>query len=167
MAIEKKVMDLLKAVKNDPKAQEALKGMTKPTDEEGIVNYYAKIAELLGYEVTETDIREAVSSLENERTEKTENTAAAIQSLPDEELGHVAGGKNTYNIPHHDECSSAVGDWTEVVECYTTFEQRENCMSHDACDYNIMFYHGYQCEHNAPGHHCGNSEKFDCSSVIF
>lgn len=162
-----KVRELLKAVKTDPKAQEALQGLVKPADENGIIRYYAEAAKRLGYNVTEADLRETLTEAAKERAEKTESMAADIQALPDEALERTSGGINTRYIDHHDECVSAVGDWMEIVECYSSFEDRENCWQHDACDSSQNRYSGYLCGQHYNGRQCQSKEQFDCGAFIF
>ena len=138
MAIEK-VKELIKTIQTDPKAQETLKGLVRPTDE-GWIKYYAEAAKLLGYEATEADIRVAIAEIAKERTEKTEKMAAGVQSLPDDELDKVAGGKNTYYVPRWEDCDSVVGNYTEVVTCHYDFTQGYVCREVDACTAHVFYY---------------------------
>lgn len=69
MAIEK-VKELIKAIQTDPKAKELLKGASEPKSEEDMIRLCAELAPKLGFDVSETDIREAVAALSRERMEK-------------------------------------------------------------------------------------------------
>lgn len=82
MAIEK-VKELLQAIRNDPKAKELLKGASEPKSEEDMIRLCAEVAPKLGFDVSETDIREAVAALSRERMEK---TAADVEKLSDDEV---------------------------------------------------------------------------------
>ena len=89
MAIEK-VKELLKAVKTDPEAQAKLSGLAKPKDEDGAIRYYAEAAKLLGFNVTEKDIREAVAAASKEQEKK---TAADMEKLADNDVVKATGGE--------------------------------------------------------------------------
>ena len=88
MAIEK-VKELLQAIRNAPKAKELLKGASEPRSEEDMIRLCAELAPKLGFDVSETDIREAVAALAKERQAK---TAADVEKLSDDEVAQASGG---------------------------------------------------------------------------
>ncbi|MBR5110621.1 MAG: Nif11-like leader peptide family natural product precursor, partial [Clostridia bacterium] len=89
MATEK-VKIFLERLQADPEAKKLYEGRTKPTTGEEFVRVCAQIASKLGYDLTEADIREAITEAEQARREK---TAAEIQKLPDEEVVKATGGE--------------------------------------------------------------------------
>lgn len=95
MAIDK-VNELLKAVMTDPDAQAKLQDLTRPTDEEGIIRYYAEAAKLLGSDVTEADVREVITGFPMEHQTGTGAAADRIKMMPDDSLDQVAGGYLLY-----------------------------------------------------------------------
>ena len=147
-----KVKELLKAVKTDPKAQEALQGLTRPQDEEGIIRYYTEAVKKLGFDVTEVEIRETVANLARERQDETETAVSRIEALPDDALEQATGGAG--NLHSNDICED-------------TYEHRENCWANDGCDTNSNIYPKYECEHNYKGYTCGSKDSFDCSQFMF
>ena len=153
MAIEK-IKELLKAIKTDPEAQAKLAGLVKGESEDGIVRFYAEAAKLLGFDVSEDELRAAVADAAQGRAEKTEAAAEKVSALADEALEQVAGGNYVY-------CVSTSG------KCNDTYKDKENCWSDDGCDHTVNLYAGYQCENNYAGTTCGNESKYDCSSCIF
>ena len=142
----KKIKELIQAVKTDPKAQETLKDLVKPADEDGIVRYYAEAAKLLGFDVTEADIRETIADAARKRTDKTEEAAQSVKALGDDGLEKVSGGTDT---------------------CKFLYEQRQNCVIYDACDQHYYDYDNYECRNNYAGHQCGNSETLNCEMWFF
>ncbi len=157
MAIEK-IKELLKAVKTDPEAQAKLQGLTKPADEDGIIRYYAEAAKKLSFDVTEADLRAFLAEATADRTGKTEDAAAKVQALQDDELAQAAGGGRSGGSVHCDNNYSS---------CVDTYRQRENCWFNDGCDLDHNHYSDYLCEHNYNGHICGDAESQDCSQVFF
>ena len=161
MAIEK-VKELLKAVKTDPEAQAKLSGLTKPSDEEGAIRYYAEAAKLLGFDVTEKDIREAVAAASREQKNKTEAAAGRVEALSDDEMARASGGD--YEPPPYvdpDIClnnmkcgnpsMACYPPWTPTPSepvCANTFQDRENCWFNDGCDMIINVYADYECASN-------------------
>ena len=91
MATEK-VHELIRTIRTDPKAQELLKGIAVPMDQDGLIRYYAEIAKRLGADVTEADIRETIKEEERIQKERTEKASAEIQALTDDETETVSGG---------------------------------------------------------------------------
>ena len=153
MAIEK-VKELLKAVKTDAEAQAKLNGLVKPADEDGIVKYYAEAASLLGFDVTEEDIRATIAALSKEQQGKTDAAVGMVKAIPDDTLDQVAGG---YQLV----CAE------QQRTCIDTYKNQENCWTQDGCDRNTNMYTEYKCAHNYAGHTCGDKEAVNCSSFIF
>lgn len=156
MAIEK-VKELLKAVKTDPEAQAKLSGLAKPEDEDGAIRYYAEAAKLLGFDVTEKDIREMAAALAKEQKNKTEAAAGRVEALPDDELEKTAGGDYCYNnITYCGNPSMACYPPSTPTPskpvCSNTFQQRENCWFNDGCDMIINVYSTYECANDFRGH---------------
>ena len=147
-----KVREFLKYVKTNPEAQEKLSGLPKPEGEEAIIQWYAQAAKLLGYDVTESDLRGLLAEQEKERTSRTDDAAKKIETLPDDEVDQVAGG--------------GYGG-TSKPNCHDTYLDRENCWFDDACDQNINLYKDYLCHSNYYGSVCGDKATFDCSKFIF
>lgn len=84
-----KVKELLNAVRIDPKAKELLQGVSEPRSEEEMIRLCAGIAPKLGFDVTEAEIREAITAAALERREK---TAADMEKLSDDDVEKAAGG---------------------------------------------------------------------------
>ena len=123
MAIEK-VQELLKAIKNDPKAQELLKNLPPVKSEEEKIASLIGVAKKLGYDLTKEDF-EAYAQAQKE---KTDAQAEAVQTLADEDVAQASGGKR-----EHD-------------KCFQTYKDRENCAFYDACDMAWRHYGGYKCQ---------------------
>ena len=88
MAIEN-AKELLKAIQTDPKSKELFNGAMEPRSEEEMIHLCMEAASRLGFNVQETDIREAIAEVTQERLNK---TTADVQKLSDEEVSDVAGG---------------------------------------------------------------------------
>ena len=116
----------MEALKNDPKAKELLKGMSKPKTKEEIIAAYIDLAGKLGITLSEEDAESFVAE-EKDVASRSEIAAKAIQALPDDELENVAGGKG------------------DNPECKDTYEDRENCWITDGCDILIIGYEDYSC----------------------
>ena len=123
-----KVRELLEAFRNDPKAQELLKSVEKPSDEDGMIRCYLEAAQKLGYDLKEEELTAYVRDQNEARKAKTDALAEGIQNLDDSEIECVTGGKK------------------ENEECLTTFKDRENCLLNDGCDMVINEYATYRCE---------------------
>ena len=89
MATEK-VMELLHAIRTDPRAKEMLKGTAKPKSDEEVIRLCAELAPRLGFDVNEADIRDAFRKAERTCREKTDAAAEAIQKLSDDDATKVA-----------------------------------------------------------------------------
>ena len=120
--MEKKMMQFLETLRNDPKAKEIMKGMKKPENDGEIIENYLAIAEKTGFDLTREDIQEGVSSLMKEQQARTANTAEQVQktAISDEALDNVAGG------------------WDP--NCDQTYSPGEWCWFTDSCEYLITFY---------------------------
>ena len=136
MATEK-VMELLDAIRTDPKAKEMFKGTAKPKSDEEMIRLCAELAPKLGFDVTEDEIRAGVEAIKQERIKK---TAADIQALSDEETETVAGGKEDLFWTGED-----APDGHEMG-CFATYHNWRWSRDHDYwCTYD---YYCYQHHHN-------------------
>ncbi|MBR5338394.1 MAG: Nif11-like leader peptide family natural product precursor [Lachnospiraceae bacterium] len=130
MASEK-VKEFLEAARTDAKAAELINSYAAPADQKEEVRIYAEIAAKLGFDVTEADL----SAYQEEQIEaikqKTENTSSKIESLPDDAISEVAGGRRKPN------------------GCYDTYTNKENCWFNDGCDSIINKYANYICHYLA------------------
>ena len=155
MAIEK-IKELLKAIKTDPEAQAKLGGLVKPSDEDGIVRFYAEAAKKLGFEISEADVRAAVADAAQLCAEKTEAAAEQLSALADDALEQVSGGSKVIQ-----KCPNLANT------CQDTYADKENCWTKDGCDKSIQYYSGYICDHNSRGSTCADPSTFDCRQVMF
>ena len=87
-----KTLELLKKLKEDPKAKELLNGLKKPVSADDVITCYAQIAAKLGYDITAEEIREVVNQEEARRKSETEKIASDIKALNDDDVENVAGG---------------------------------------------------------------------------
>lgn len=88
---DEKVRELLVALRT-PEVQEKLNSLTRPADKEGVIRCFTEAAKLLGMDVSEADIREAIAEEEWKQMERTEKASEGIQALTDEDTELVAGG---------------------------------------------------------------------------
>ena len=88
MAIEK-AKELLKTIRTAPNSKELLKDAAEPRSEEDMIRLCAQIAPKPGFDVTEKEIRDAITAAAQERREK---TAADIEKLTDDEMEKATGG---------------------------------------------------------------------------
>ena len=100
-----------------------------------------------GHSLTADEFHTLMTELDHDRVNKTDQTAAAISDLSEEELGDVAGGK-------------------DHIRCEYSFKDRENCWSQDGCDHNHNHYDDYWCHHNDQGKHCGTNDAMKCDSMF-
>ena len=133
------------ALKDNPTAQEMVRNTPEPENMEGRCRLYAKIAEQLGFDLTEQDLAEYVEEMQRRRSERTEAEAEKIEQLPEDELDEVAGG----------------GDHPE---CKDTYKDKENCWSNDGCDLVYHKYDGYQCHLNL---YCKNYNSSPCGKSYY
>ena len=116
----------------------ALLEQRKPANEEEKIRAYAEIATELGEPMTAEDFREVFREMKEQIQKKTEDAAAGITALKDEDVEDVAGGFyyvesydwNTGFVIIENKC---VGDFTDTF-CFWT----------DAC--NEVIYEYYACE---------------------
>ena len=132
MALEK-VKELVKAVESDPESREVLQSLIMSADKDGIASFLAEAAKRLGIDVTEEDILETIAEKERNQKNKTEESIADVEKIPDDGLDHVAGGAGG--------C-----EWLSYW-CSDTYQDRENCLLDDGCDKSINHYARYKC-HN-------------------
>lgn len=142
-----KIREFFNTIAADPRAKEILSAAEKPETYEEELQLYAETAAKLDYDVSADDLRFFFEENERQCREKTEQTAAKIREIPDEQLGSVAGGRG--------------GD-----SCSDTYQDRENCWFEDGCDRVINSYPGYICRSHywdthcqAPSHDCPNIQR--------
>ena len=87
-----KTLELLKKLKEDPKAKELLNVLKKPAPADDVITCYAQIAAKLGYDITAEEIREVVNQEEARRKSETEKIASDMKALNDDDVENVAGG---------------------------------------------------------------------------
>ena len=127
---EENIKKLLEAMQNDSNALELLKGFDAPQDQDGEIKAYAEVAQKLGYDISEADLKTYLDRAENRMQQKTEEASSIIQELPDEALERVAGGKKDHS------------------ECKDTYRDYENCWVNDGCDVVYHHYKNYVCHKN-------------------
>ena len=125
-----KTLELLKKLKEDPKAKELLDGLKNTASSDDVITCYAQIASKLGYDITAEEIREVVDQEEARRKAQTEKIASDIKELNDDDVKEVAGGGSKYRI----------GDKIYEGCAYT---QDGLCVVNDAC-FNTNFV--YACD---------------------
>ena len=119
-----KTLELLKKLKEDPKAKELLNGLKKPVSADDVITCYAQIAAKLGYDITAEEIREVVNQEEARRKSETEKIASDMKALNDDDVEDVAGGASRYlsNDEWHNGCRYSQDGYCSVV-------QRRNIMT--------------------------------------
>ena len=145
-----KVKAFLEALKTDPKAQELIRGIPEPETPASRIRTYAKIAEDLGYDLSDADLDAFIADQEKYPQAKAEAAAKEIKELPEDELEEVAGGKNH-------------------ADCTDTYKNKENCWVVDACDIVLTHYKNYECHHmtscsNMQESICGKKEYDKCNA---
>ena len=105
---------------------------------------FAEMGRERGYDFSEADVEAYVREMAAARREKTDTTADGIRELPEDMLEKSAGGGR-----HGGGDSKACYEYMKHNRaCFTTFLDRENCWSHDACDHVDIKYDGYHCHHS-------------------
>ncbi len=125
-----KIQEFLGKLQNYSNSSELMKGMEAPCNQDEEIKAYAELAGKLGYDITESDLKEYLNWASNRMQQKTEEASSQIQKLSDEILDKVAGGKD------HDDCKD-------------TYKDSENCWFNDGCDNVINYYDEYVCNHVA------------------
>ena len=97
-------------------AKALFKAAEKPESEEARIAAYIEIAKKFGIELTAEGISAYIATV----------TKADSDELDDEELSQLAGGV--------------------VEKCFSTFQNRENCILSDACDNFYIEYVTYYCD---------------------
>ena len=145
-----KVKAFLEALKTDPKAQELVRNIPEPGNPSSRILAYAKIAEDLGYDLSDADLDSYIADQEEYLQAKAKAAAKEIRELPGDELELAAGGGNN-------------------PECTNSYKDKENCWIHDACDIVNNHYPNYQCHLNNKCNHmqgsmCGENEYNKCGN---
>ncbi|MBR5338300.1 MAG: hypothetical protein IK152_09980 [Lachnospiraceae bacterium] len=128
------IRSALEKMRSDPRFAELLKEYGETEDR---LKVYSEVAGKLGIDLPESELKGYVRKVEEKIKAHTEKEAGAIESIPDNELSAVAGGKD------HDNCKD-------------TFKDRENCWFNDGCDIIINSYDGYKCHCNGSDWPCGS-----------
>ena len=127
-----KIEAFLKELENNPKAAELLQGSGQ--SELDKAEAFAKAAKELGYDISADDFKAYVLEKAQAVKGKTEEGAAAIESLSDDEVEGAAGGSTGHK------------------ECFQTYKDKENCAFYDGCDMVYRHYDNYQCWGYQKGH---------------
>ena len=85
-------------------------------------------AKTLGYDLTESELKDYCEAAAAARKGKTDAQAEAVEALDDREMEQITGGR---------------GD-----TCAVTYKDRENCPSTDGCDMVVNSYKSYNCFYN-------------------
>ena len=97
---------------------------------------YAETAAAAGYDVTASEIREALGEMDAERKAKTQEAVQDLQELEDDEVENTAGG-----VTHYTACSYNTS--TRKEGCIGDFTD-DDCLWDNACDHLYRLY--YDCE---------------------
>lgn len=127
---KKKLIEELNRFRQDPRTKEAIGEAGCLKDPESAAVLFANLAEKLGYDLKEEDILSLFNDEKEQRIARTEETAAEIENLSDDEIDQAAGGRE------NDACSD-------------TFKNKENCWFNDGCDAVVNNYDGYVCSSTA------------------
>ena len=130
-------LKFLHTLGTNEKAKELLE-QRKPANEEEKIRAYAEIATELGEPMTAEDFREVFREMKEQIQKKTEDAAAGITALKDEDVEEVAGG-----FYYADEYDREKGFILVYDTCMGNFTDT-NCYWTDACEKVIDIYHG--CE---------------------
>lgn len=132
-----KTLELLKKLKEDPKAKELLNGLKKPAPADDVITCYAQIAAKLGYAITAEEIREVVNQEEARRKSETEKISSDMEALNDDDVEDVVGGVYYYKT------NKIMGIFTRtrVEGCVHDYTD-DDCALRDACDDMYNTYYG-------------------------
>jgi len=81
-----KTLELLKKLKEDPKARELLDGLKKAASADEMISCFAQAAAKLGHTITAEEIRKIVEQEEARRKAKAEKIAADMKALNDDDV---------------------------------------------------------------------------------
>ena len=115
-----KTLELLKKLKEDPKAKDLLDGLKNTASADDVISCYAQIAAKLGYDITAEEIREVVNQEEARRKSETEKIASDMKALNDDDVEDVTGGASRYQ-------------WDETWYEGCKFTHDGSCAIQDAC----------------------------------
>lgn len=149
---EKARTELLEQLKNDPGARETLENIPTMKTAEEMVAAFSDLTKKLGYNVNGEELIETFRAAEEQRRKQTEEAAAQIERLSDDEVAQAAGGAKPKE------------------NCKDTYLDRENCTLTDGCDKSFNDYGDYLCDSNDAGAHCGADQWVlaadHCSSLF-
>ena len=145
-----KVRAFLETMRNDPRAQEKIARIPEPENHEGRIRAYEKVANELGYDLSDTDLDAYIADHDKYLQARADAAAEKISEIPEDELVEVAGG----------------GDHPD---CKDTYKDKENCWVNDGCDIINNHYPDYDCHlnlkcHNYNGSYCGKNEYEKCGN---
>ena len=146
-----KFEEFLQALIDAQNKEELLGGKNKPESGEEIVAAYVSVAKKLGFDLTDQDVVEGIKAMTQERLAKTEQAAAEMQELSEEDLDRVAGGGEG--------CAA-----TQDTNCKSTFEDYENCWSNDGCDW---MSNGYGVLYKCKRCLNGENSRYLCDDLWF
>ena len=138
-----KTLELLKKLKEDPKAKELLDGLKNTAPADDVITCYAQIAAKLGYAITAEEIREVVNQEEARRKSETEKIASDMKELNDDDVEHVAGGAARYMMSGewHDGCRYSLDGFCVVNDACMAGNINYLCSSDwSDADCSVSFY---------------------------
>ena len=141
--INEKTLEILKEMKADPKAKALFEEIGRTYASENTVSTLSIIAEKLGYDITEEDIKEAIEQEEARRKAKTDKVVSDMEALEDDDLEGVTGGANigTQEGIYRYDCLGGLL-YGKVYACYCNFTD-DDCLDEDACAWLLVNY--YNC----------------------
>lgn len=131
-------IEFLEQLRENEIAEQKMKRKGKLEDSKSMAQALSEVASEMGKEISPEDFAKALETFEAEMRERTDSVISDIESVADEELENVAGGKHK---PGDNECSHA---------------HNGNCGENDACIYKQNFY---ACN--------GNYNDVDCTAFNF
>ena len=136
---DKRIEEIVAAMRTDPAAVKLLKGREAPKTLEETVEAYVAVAKELGYDLTVEELAAYIFEQDAARRARTDELAEGVRRLDDSDVAEVAGGRNKDKKP-----------------CKDTYLDEENCWFNDACDVTTNSYPGYKCRriHNDPKFKC-------------
>ena len=136
-----KTLELLKKLKEDPKAKELLDGLKNTASADDVISCYAQIAAKLGYDITAEEIREVVNQEEARRKSETEKATSDIQALNDDEVENVVGGVYWYEASESTRPNGLAIRYFRNEGCRWDFTD-DDCTWFDACEKVSTIYFG-------------------------
>ena len=120
------IAKILEEVRANPDVVEELREQDSPGTLEEVAAVWTKAAVSLGHSVSEEEISAYIREAEEEMRRKAQDTKDEIETLSEQELEDVAGGKGH-------------------SQCQVSYKDKENCWIADGCDNVAVVYPGYKC----------------------